>query len=219
MKLLGGQLGAQVGVMKQNALAVEGPGAVLQPDKDEHIGDHGCHKGGEEGRGGSGAQVGHGDDVLNGGGAGAVHGPGPAAGRDGGGDEPPGDVGGLEHLKGNGVNYEEHHKAADAAVSKDAGDGHDDGGHIFAVAEADQGFGDGFGSAGELVYRAEQRAHEEHQKVVGYIGGGSGHKGSFQAFQNGQAEADQHEHRDNGGQDQSAQLFECQHAEEHQGQQ
>ncbi|MPM40094.1 hypothetical protein SDC9_86732 [bioreactor metagenome] len=58
------------------------------------------------------------------------------------------------------------------------------------MALADQELGDGLGGPGELVDGAEQRAHEEHQEVAGYVGGRGRHKGCLQAVQNGHAETD-----------------------------
>ena len=107
------------------------------------------------------------------------HREGGAAEAQGAGNGPAGQVGGLPHLEGDGDNAEGAHEGGDAAIAQDAaGQRHRDEGPLGAH-DLNDGFGYGFGRAGDIHGLGQQGSGQENQEIVFEEVGKAGHEVDF----------------------------------------
>ena len=142
-------------IIKEISLFGKGAGAVLEPAKNQKKHHDRGDQGGNKGRCRRGSQIRHGNNILDRRGSGAAHGPGPAAGGNRSRKKASADVCLAEQLNRDRVDNKQYNKAADAAISQDTGNAHDDRRGETSFADAGNGSCQRFGGACKLVNRSK----------------------------------------------------------------
>ena len=138
-----------------------------------------------------GAEVFHGQEVLDFHGAGGGHGEGAGAEGERGGDEAAGEIGLFEEADGHRVDGEGDHEDAYAAVGQNGAGEYDAEGRVAYAEFAHDGAGDAVGGSTVLHDLAEHGSEEEHGEPVTEKAGETGHVAGEEAvpsFGGGQEE-------------------------------